>query len=163
LLARFPARDIFRHTVMPLGRRNGSVQVATSDPFDLEALHELSSATGFHLEPALARRDDIARLIREPLGVGGDAITELVARRAEEDVELLEGIDQQDGELAEMAQAASVVRLVNELLIEALNQKTSDVHLEPKENGITVRFRTDGLLRVQPMPPEINHFQAAII
>jgi len=163
ILARFPARDIFRHTVMPLGRRNGSIQVAISDPFDLEALHELSSATGFHLEPVLARRDDIARLIRERLGVGGDTITELVARRAEEDVELLEGIEQQEGELAEMAQAASVVRLVNELLVEALNQKASDVHLEPKENGIVVRFRTDGLLRVQPMPPEINHFQAAII
>ena len=163
LLARFPARDLFRYTLFPLGRRNGSVQVATSDPFDLDALNELSSTTGFHLEPVLARKDEIARLIRDRLGVGGDTIGELVAKRAEEEIELLEGIEAQDGELAEEAQAASVVRLVNELLIEALDQKASDVHVEPQEHGLTVRFRVDGLLRVQPVPPEIMHFQSAII
>ncbi len=163
LLDRFPAREIFRHTLFPLSRRNGSVVVATSDPFDLEALDEVSSLSGFRLEPVLARHEDISRLIKEQLGVGGDTITELVAQRTEEDVELLEGLGEADGELAEMAQAASVVRLVNELLIEALNQNASDVHLEPKDGGLTIRFRVDGMLRVQPLSQEINYFQAAII
>ncbi|HWL09239.1 MAG TPA: GspE/PulE family protein, partial [Planctomicrobium sp.] len=54
-------------------------------------------------------------------------------------------------------------RLVNELLIEALDQRTSDVHLEPQENGLVIRFRIDGLLRVQPVPPEINHFAPSIV
>jgi general secretion pathway protein E/type IV pilus assembly protein PilB len=164
LLARFPPRDIFRHALLPLERHNGTVVIATSDPFDLESLDEMSSLSGFRLEPVLARRDDIVRLIKERLGVGGDTITEMVAaRKAEHDVELLEAIEEQEGELAEEAQAASVVRLVNELLIEALALKASDVHLEPRENGLIIRFRVDGMLRVQPVPPEINHFQAAII
>ena len=163
LLDRFPAREIFRHTLFPLSRRNGSVIVATSDPFDLEALDEVSSLSGFRLEPVLARRDDISRLIKEQLGVGGDTITELVAQRATEDVELLEGLGEAEGELAEMAQAASVVKLVNELLIEALNQNTSDVHVEPQEAGLVIRFRVDGMLRIQPMSQEINYFSAAII
>ena len=163
VLRKFPQREIYRNNVMPLGRNNGSVRVATSDPFDLETLNELSTVTGFDLEPVLARRDEIARLIREQLGVGGDTITELVAQRADDDVELLEGIEEQDGELAEMAKSASVVRLVNELLVEALTQHASDVHIEPKENGLTIRFRVDGMLRVQPFPAEINQFQAAII
>jgi general secretion pathway protein E/type IV pilus assembly protein PilB len=163
LLQRFPAREIFRHTLFPLSRRNGSVVVATSDPFDLEALDEVSSISGFRLEPVLARHDDISRLIKEQLGVGGDTITELVAQRTEEDVELLEGLGEADGELAEMAQAASVVKLVNELLIEALNQNSSDVHLEPHDGGLTIRYRVDGVLRVQPMSQEINYFQAAIV
>jgi general secretion pathway protein E/type IV pilus assembly protein PilB len=163
LLERFPAREIFRHTLFPLSRRNGSVVVATSDPFDLEALDEASSVSGFRLEPVLARHEDISRLIKEQLGVGGDTITELVAQRTEDDVELLEGLGEADGELAEMAQAASVVRLVNELLIEALNQNASDVHLEPHDGGIGIRFRVDGMLRIQPLSQEINYFQAAII
>jgi len=163
LLERFPAREIFRHTLFPLSRRNGSVVVATSDPFDLEALDEVSSLSGFRLEPVLARHDDISRLIKEQLGVGGDTITELVAQRTEDDVELLEGLGEADGELAEMAQAASVVRLVNELLVEALNQNASDVHLEPHDGGIGIRFRVDGMLRIQPLSQEINYFQAAII
>lgn len=163
LLGRFPAREIFRHTLLPLSRRNGSVVVATSDPFDLEALDEVSSLSGYRLEPVLARREDISRLIKEQLGVGGDTITELVAQRTEEDVELLEGLGEADGELAELAQAASVVKLVNELLIEALAQNASDVHLEPQDGGLIVRFRVDGILRVQPLSQEINYFQAAII
>lgn len=163
LLNRFPTREIFRHSLFPLARRNGSVEMATSDPFDLEALDELGSLTGFHLEPVLARRDDIVDLIKERLGVGGDTINELVSRRTEAEVELLEAIEAESGELAEMALAASVVRLVNELLIEALNQKASDVHLEPQEGGLMIRYRVDGMLRVQPVPPEINQFQAAII
>jgi general secretion pathway protein E/type IV pilus assembly protein PilB len=163
LLHRFPAREIFRHTLFPLSRRNGSVIVATSDPFDLEALDEVSSLSGFRLEPVLARNEDIARLIKEQLGVGGDTIGELVAQRTEEDVELLEGLGEADGELAEMAQAASVVKLVNELLIEALNLNASDVHLEPQDGALVVRFRVDGLLRVQPLSQEVNYFQAAII
>ena len=163
LLGKFPAREIFKHTLFPVSRRNGSVIVATSDPFDLDALDEVSSLSGFRLEPVLARKGDIARLIREQLGVGGDTLTELVAQRAEEDVELLEGLGEAEGELAEQAQAASVVRLVNELLVEALAQNTSDVHLEPQENSLVIRFRVDGLLRVQPISQEINFFQAAII
>jgi general secretion pathway protein E/type IV pilus assembly protein PilB len=164
LLNRFPAREIFRHTLLPLSRRNGSVVIATSDPFDLEALDEVSSLSGFRLEPVLARQEDISRHIKEQLGVGGDTIGELVAQRSEEDVELLEGLGEADGELAEMAQAASVVKLVNELLIEALNQNTSDVHLEPQDGGaLVVRFRVDGILRVQPLSQEVNYFQAAII
>lgn len=163
LLERFPAREIFKHTLFPLSRRNGSVVVATSDPFDLEALDEVSSLSGFRLEPVLARYEDISRLIKEQLGVGGDTITEMVAQRTEDDVELLEGLGEADGELAEMAQAASVVRLVNELLIEALNQNASDVHLEPHDGGLGIRFRVDGVLRIQPLSQEINYFQAAII
>ncbi|MEZ6146769.1 MAG: GspE/PulE family protein [Planctomycetaceae bacterium] len=67
------------------------------------------------------------------------------------------------GELAEEAQAASVIRLVNELLIEALEQRASDVHVEPGEHGLTIRNRIDGMLRPQPVPPEINHFASAIV
>ena len=164
LVGKFPHRDIYRHSILPLERRNGTAIIATSDPFDLEALEELSSLSGLRLEPVLARREDIIQVIKEQLGVGGDTINELVAQRSDADeIELLEGLGEGDGELAEMAKAASVVKLVNELLIEALEQHSSDVHLEPQEKGLRIRFRVDGLLRIQPVPPEINQFQAAII
>src|SRR5690606_3308683 len=109
---------------------------------------------GFKLKPVLARHDDVMQLIKENLGVGGDTINELVAQRHGDGIELLEGLGEADGELAEQAQAASVIRLVNELLIEALEQQASDVHIEPGERGLTVRYRVDGMLRMQPMPQE---------
>ncbi len=163
LIARFPTTAIFRHHVFPLEGENGRVKVATSDPFDLEALDELGSLGKCRIEPVLACRSEINDLIKGSLGVGGDTIDALVARRAEDGIELLDELPDDLGELASEAQAASVIRLVNELLIEALEQKASDVHLEPAEHGLTVRFRVDGLLRIQPMPPEINHFASAIV
>ena len=163
LIAEFPTAAIFRHEVLPLDRVNGSVRVATSDPFDLEALSELSSLSGLELDPVLARHEDIVELIKANLGVGGDTITELVQRQADDGVELLEGIDDVDGDLAEEAQAASVIRLVNELLIEALELNSTDVHIEPQERGLRVRYRIDGMLRPQPVPPEINQFYTSIV
>jgi type II secretion system protein E len=163
LVGQFPTAAIFRHEVLPLDRDNGSVRVATSDPFDLEALSELSSLSGLQLDPVLARHDDIVELIKTHLGVGGDTITELVARQADDGVELLEEIDDIDGDLADEAQAASVIRLVNELLIEALELNTTDLHIEPQEHGLRVRYRIDGMLRPQPVPPEINQFYSSIV
>src|SRR5262249_12373033 len=63
----------------------------------------------------------------------------------------------------EMAQEASVVRLVNEILLEAIETRASDVHIESQASGLKIRYRIDGLLHPQPTPPEINRFQAAII
>ena len=164
LLSQFPTQAIFRHSLLPLNRSNGQVVVATGDPFDLEALDELSSLSGLRLKAVLARRGDVDRLIKDNLGVGGDTVNQLVQRQEQEsgDVELLEEIDDQDGELDEQT-TASVIRLVNELLIEALTQHASDVHIEPQQHGLTIRYRVDGMLRIQPVPIEINHFYSAII
>lgn len=164
LLAEFPTALIFRHALLPLYRKNGRVVVATSDPFDLEALNEFSSASGSRLVPVLAAREEIERVIKEQLGVAGDTVGELIARQQEEGgVELLDELPDDLGELAQEAQTASVIRLVNEVLVEALAVGASDIHIEPMERGLTVRYRIDGLLRVQPVPPEIIHFQSSII
>jgi len=162
LLNLFPTSAIFRYEAIPLARENGHVQVAISDPFNLEAIDELSTLGRVRIEPILASRNEILDLIKRNLGVGGDTIKELVAQRADE-IDLLDEIPAGMGELAESALAPSVIRLVNELLLEALEQRSSDVHLEPQESGLVVRFRVDGILRVQPVPPEINHFSSSIV
>ena len=163
LLAKFPTSSIYRHSLLPLYRQNGHVVVATSDPLNLEGLDELSTVSGFKLEPVLTRSGELGSRIHELLGVGGDTINELVRRRTEDGVELLEEIEEDFGELAEGAQAPSVIKLVNELLMEAVKLQTSDVHIEPQENGMRVRYRLDGMLRVQPTPPEIAQFYNAIV
>lgn len=163
LLRKFSTSSIFRHTILPYTQQNGSVLVATSDPFHLESLEELAAGSGVHLEPVLACREHIAQIIKEHLGVGGDTLNELVAQRTADGIELVGSAGTSDEELTELAEAASVIRLVNELLMEAVNQKASDVHIEPQERGLTVRFRVDGVLCVQPMPDSINSFYLAIV
>ena len=163
LLARFPTTAIFKHEVLPIEGHNGRMTVAISDPFNLESLDELSSLGGCRIEPVLACRDEIVELIKKTLGVGGDTINLLVAQRLEDGVELLDAIPDELSELAQSAQAPSVIKLVNELLVEALDQRASDIHVEPQEKGLSVRYRVDGMLRIQPLPPEIHQFANAIV
>jgi general secretion pathway protein E len=162
LLQNFPLKLIHRHSLFPLARQNGTLRVATSDPFDLYPLDELSATTGLTIEPVLAQREQIARQIKAHLGVGSETIDDLMALQEEEDIQLLDEIDV-DGELSEEAHEASVIRLVNEILIEAIDSRASDVHVESQAAGVKIRYRIDGMLHPQPIPPEINRFQAAII
>jgi general secretion pathway protein E/type IV pilus assembly protein PilB len=165
LLAGFPARFIHRQSLFPVARHNGTLVVATSDPFDPYPLDELAAGTGLTIEPVLASKRELAKLIKTHLGVGSETIEGLIAQSAADDdgVEILSEIETDGSELSEMAQEASVVRLVNEILLEAVEARASDVHLEQQESGLKVRYRIDGLLQVQPVPPEISRFQAAII
>ncbi len=162
LLRGFPLKLIHRHALFPIQRQNGTLTVATSDPFDLYPLDELSATTGLTIEPVLAQREQIARQIKAHLGVGSETIDDLLALQEEEDIQLLDEIDV-DGELSEEAQEASVVRLVNEILLEAIELRASDVHIESQASGLKIRYRIDGMLQAQPIPPEISRFQAAMI
>lgn len=166
LLASFPQKIIYRDSLFPISRENGSITVATSNPFDLYPLDEVGSATGLHVNPVLAGKREIAKLIKDHLGVGSETIEGLVQAAAEDDedaVELLGDIETDGSELSEMAQEASVVRLVNEILLEAIESRSSDVHIESQPSGIAIRYRIDGMLHPQPVPSEINRFHAAII
>src|SRR5215831_11439579 len=161
-LKAMPLKLVHRRTLMPLSRENGTLVVATGDPFDINSLDELQMLTGLQVQPVLANPREIARLIKTHFGVGGDTVAALAQER-EEEVELLEGLEADDSEAAKMAQEASVVKLVNEILIEAANERASDIHIEPEEKSLRIRYRIDGLLQTQKLPPEITRFQSAII
>ena len=164
LLDGFPHKLIHRQSLFPIRRDNGQLVVATSDPFDLYPIDEVSAATGLSVVPVLASRQEISKLIKKHLGVGSETVEGLLEQvRDDGDVELLEEIETDGSELSEMAQEASVIRLVNEILLEAIETRASDVHIESQASGLVIRYRIDGALQPQPVPPEINRFQAAII
>jgi type II secretion system protein E len=163
ILKAMPLKLVHRRSLMPLSRENGTLVVATGDPFDVYSLDELQTLTGLHIHAVLASPREIARLIKTHFGVGGETVTAMVQERGQQEVELLEDIEADDSELAKMAQEASVVKLVNEILIEAANERASDIHIECEEHGLRIRYRIDGILHIQKLPPEIARFQAAII
>jgi len=163
LLKGFPQKLIHRESLFPIRRDNGSLIVATSDPFDLYPLDEVSATMGLSVVPVLASRNEIAKLIKRHLGVGSETVEGLIQKKSDDGVELLDDIEIDGSELSEMAQEASVVRLVNEILLEAIETRTSDVHIESQASGVVIRYRIDGILHPQPAPPEIHRFQAAII
>jgi general secretion pathway protein E len=163
LLEIFPQKLIYRHSLFPIRRQGRAIVVAISNPFDLYPIDEAAAATRCPIIPVLSERLEIAKLVKKYLGVGSETVEGLLAARNDDDIELLEAIEGDGSELAEMAQEASVVRLVNEILVEAVDSRASDVHVESQAAGLVIRYRIDGILHTQPIPPEINRFQAAII
>lgn len=158
LLRSLPPRVVYRQRLVPVGRVDGILQVATSDPFDLYAFDDLRLLTGLNIQPVLATRDEIEKVIKTHYGLGGDTLDEMVG---EDDAPaaLAEGSE----DLLEAAQEASVIKLVNEIILEAVNERASDIHVEPYEHHMAIRYRIDGVLQEAPVPPQMHRFAAAII
>ena len=159
-----PAKLIHKRGLIPIQRVNGLLRVATADPYDITAFDDLRMQTGLKIEPVLASESEIQRLIRQHFGVGGSTIDEMIEdQQSDEDVELLTESVDENGDLIELAQEATVVKLVNEILTEAVRDHASDIHIEPAEHDLKIRYRIDGVLHHTVVPPQIRRFQAAII
>ena len=155
-----PAKIVHRKGIIPVSRSNGTLVVATSDPFDLYAFDEIRLLTGLAIQPALAPEEEIQKLIKAHFGVGGETLDEMMST---DDLEILEDGSAESDDLLEMAQEASVIKLVNEIFLEALNERASDIHIEPYEKGLSIRYRIDGVLHDASVPATVSRFQAAII
>ena len=156
-LEALPASLVYRQNCVPVRRENGSLTIATSDPFELSALDELRLLTGCAIELVLADEEELHRFIRRHYGVGGDTLEEMDTGESEASLEV--GAEQE----IEQAQEASVIKLVNDILSEAVSERATDVHIEPYEHELCVRYRIDGVLQRASVPPTINRFSAAIV
>ncbi|MBM4002542.1 MAG: type II/IV secretion system protein [Planctomycetes bacterium] len=161
----FPLKLIHRYEVFPLERSEQWLRLVVSNPFDLNAFDAVSSSLEIEVRPVVASGEVVRKYIKRFLGVGAETIDGLIAMQKAQsgDVEMLEELDVDGSEDAEQAQQASVVRLVNEILSEAIEARASDIHIEAQESGIKIRYRIDGILQAQPAPPEMNQFRAAIV
>ena len=162
-LSRFPAGILLEHQVLPLEETNGSVLVAVSRLFDSSGMDELRMATGKDVEPALAPSTEISRCIKSSLGVGADTVQSLVSEASEDGVQVVEQDADEDVDLTEAAEDASIIRFVNQVLTEGIELRATDVHFEPFEDQLRVRYRIDGILQEASVPPDIRRFQAAIV
>lgn len=160
LLEETPSKVVHRDRVIPIDRHNGTIRVATSNPFNLYAFDELRMLMGGKVETVLATSEEISRVIKEHFGVGGHTVEAMIGQS---EVEVVSEIDPDNADLIEQAQEATVVKLVNEILLEAVRDRASDIHIEPYENDLKIRYRVDGVLHTTNVPPEIRRFHAAIV
>ncbi len=165
ILEGFPLRLIHRHGIFPTDRSSSSIRMVVSNPFDVQAADAVAAATGLFVITDLALPHEVAMLIKSHLGVGAQTLDGLIAQAAEntDEIEILGDLSFEESEAAAMAQQASVVRLVNDILTEAVNNRASDIHMESQVSGMKIRYRIDGVLQNQPVPAELNRFQAAIL
>jgi general secretion pathway protein E/type IV pilus assembly protein PilB len=160
VLTLFPARLLLRDELLPLRRVNGAVEVATSRLFATQALDTLRTMTGLRLQPVLAPAQAIQREMKKRLGVGADTIDTL---DEEAPFQVVDEAGDEDTNLDTAAEDASIIRFVNQVLKDAIELRSSDIHLEPFEDELRIRYRIDGVLQDVPVPAQVKRFQPAIV
>ncbi|NMO96662.1 GspE/PulE family protein [Paenibacillus lemnae] len=133
-----------RHQVLPFMKEGGKLMVAMADPLDYFAIEDLRMTTGFRIEPAISSRDELQRAIARHYGLR-DSMTQMMGELpSEEEFEETEITDE----------ASPIVRLVNQMIQQAAQLRASDIHVDPGENNLTIRYRIDGGLRNERMLPK---------
>ena len=160
VLSLFPARLLLKEELLPLRRVNGHVEIATSRLFATQGLDALKTMTGLRLQPVLAPAEAIQRELKKRLGVGADTIDTL---GEEESFQVVNDENDEDTNLDNAAEDASIIRFVNQVLRDAIELRASDIHLEPFEDELQIRYRIDGVLQEIPVPAQIKRFQPAIV
>ncbi len=157
-----PRRFIFQNDVAPIERRGQVIRLAIGDPLNLAPVDELQLLTGCEVEPVAALPEQIQQVIRRHFGVGAETLDSMTEEQAESVQLLAEEGEREEGDL-DLAADASLVNLVNQILIEALHSRASDVHMEPYEDSLRIRYRVDGVLQDAGADPKIKAFQSAIV
>ena len=164
LLSKFSPRILLEQHIAPI-QLNGQqmIYAVVSDPFDLTGVEQLRLLSGCDLEIALAPRSEITRFVKKYLGLGADTIQSMMDEAEESGLQFLTQIEDQDLDLSDAAEGASIIRFVNQILTEAIEIRATDVHIEPFEDELQVRYRIDGVLQSAAIPATVKQFQSAIV
>lgn len=162
VLEKIPTKAIFQYNVIPVAlEENGTVlRVATSEPFRSGLADALRLASGLRIKFALSPNADIEKASKKFYGVGADTLDQLIAGN---ELDLDGESGPMLGDLNELDQEASVVKFVNQIIWECRHDNGTDIHIEPMENDLRIRYRIDGVLHPTPLPPQMKRFQSAII
>jgi len=159
-----PVKIALHYRVMPLQVRDGSLTIAVADPQDTRLVDELRNALQerYQIETALATEEEIEQAIKKHYGVGAETVSKLVTEQPQG--LRLEAVGEAALEdIEQLATDASIVKLVNQLILEAHHRRATDIHLEPYRGKVRLRYRIDGVLRTVDVPPTIRQLFPAIL
>ena len=156
-----PARAVYQYNALPLTVEGDVLAVAVADPMDTAAADGIRLACGKPVRIRLAPSEEIDKAVKKYYGVGAEAVEKMIEDGRYEVSDTEANISKID--VNEMGQEASIVRFVNQIIAEADRQGATDIHVEPMEDELRIRYRIDGMLHKVDVPPQINRLKAAII
>lgn len=158
-----PAKFVWHYNIIPISIKDDVLTIAISNPFDMWPVDDLETNLGFKVEMALATTADIKESLKKYYGVGADTIERILSDESRPP-QPAESVTQEKGEdLEKMAESASVIKLVNQILQEAIMGRATDIHIEHFKNELVLRYRIDGILYDAQVSESIRHLYPAII
>ncbi|MFL2859509.1 MAG: GspE/PulE family protein [Pontiellaceae bacterium] len=160
ILNLIPTKAIFQYNVIPIAKKEDVLIVACTDPFSTGLIDVLQLAVSCRVRLLLSTFDDIADTARKFYGVGAETLDEMIETK---NIDFDDDEDLSKQDLSNLDQEASVVKFVNQVIWEAYKDRSTDIHIEPMENNLRIRYRVDGVLRETPMPSQLKKFQSSVI
>ena len=149
------------HKIIPMFRIKNNLILATSDPQAIFVIDEIEEATGLAVQPVLTRSNDIDKAIEEYYG-GSVEIPDYIGNFDEEAIHLVESRAQYDFQkIEEMSEGSPIINLVNMIILRAIRDKASDIHIEPDKKRLRIRYRVDGIL-YEAMTQKLDYHPAVV-
>lgn len=161
--ARVSARYVTHYQFVPVQERNGTLVIAVADPLNAQLLDDIRLMLKQRIEPVVATPEEIRKTIKTLYGVGADTMERILISEEQAGNVLNLEAEAQGADLGDEKIDASIIKFVNELILEAINSETTDIHIEPFEEQLRVRYRIDGILHQAPTPPSIRGYHSAIV
>ena len=161
VLQKLPASAVYQYNVLPFRMDETSLTVVSSDPFDTAAADGLRLVANCRIRTALAPKELVEKTIKKFYGVGAEAIEKMLEDGRYDVGDEFGAMTKID--VNEMGEEASIVRFVNQIIAEADRQGATDIHIEPQETELRIRYRIDGMLHKVDVPPQLNRLKNAII
>jgi type IV pilus assembly protein PilB len=154
VLKLIPIEIADKYEVFPVRRDGNTIVLAMGDPTDWTVIDDLKFLTGYEIEPLVADEFSIVETIAAHYGTGEGSYRQLLENIGEYEMEVVEEEEEEDySVLAAQVEAAPVVKFINSLLADAVQRGASDIHIEPYEDDLRIRYRIDGVLREMVSPP----------
>ena len=151
---------VAHYGVVPVELAGSVLKVAVSNPVDMSAIEDIEANLGYRVERVLASRNDINAAIKKYYGVGAETVEKILAvTDSSAEIE----ITSESHDLGKMAEDASVVKLVNQLINDAIGDRATDIHFEAYRDSVSVRRRIDGILFDTNIPKSIRLLYPAIV
>jgi len=161
VINRVPAKFASHFKIIPLEFKDDCLLVAMVDPLDIRTLDDLKLILGAEVKGVLASETEINDAIRRYYGVGAETLERMIAQKPVS-AGARAGLEQAE-DLEALAEDASIVKFVNQILSEAIKDRASDIHLEPFQDELRVRYRIDGILYDINIPETVKYFHPAIV
>jgi general secretion pathway protein E len=161
LREKIPVRLAVLHRLFPIQEEGKPLALLTHDPFNLIARQHVAQILGEPMEWILCARTRIEEGLRQGYGVGAETFDLILEGRDVDEV--LANLKQETTVLDAEDSDASVIRFVNQIIREALRERATDIHVEPLEDDLRIRYRVDGVLHATPVPPRIRLLQDSVI
>jgi type II secretion system protein E len=162
VIEKVSAKFASHYKIIPLELFDNLLTVAIADPLDVRTLDDLRLLLGYEIKAVLASESEIREAIQKYYGVGAETLERIVSEGGGFSREIIE-VSEKAQDLEALAEDASIIKFVNQIFTEAVRDRATDIHMEPFENELRIRFRIDGMLYNIHVPETIKFFHAAIV